>query len=96
MWIIIVSLAVGVIIGILGIIPKKYLKFNLKFQQAGVIILLFSMGASIGSNKDLIQNLKALGLKAATFAILSCLLSIAITYIISSKLLKATKGSDTK
>jgi Kef-type K+ transport system membrane component KefB len=85
MWIILISLAVGVIIGILGVIPKRYVKYNSKFQQIGVILLLFSMGASIGSNKEMIMHLKSLGLKAITFAILTSFFSILITYIVSSK-----------
>lgn len=88
MWIIIVSLVVGVIIGIAGFIPKKYMKFNSRFQQIGVILLLFSMGASIGANRELIMELKNIGLKSVTFALLTCLFSIIFTYLISSKFLR--------
>jgi Kef-type K+ transport system membrane component KefB len=88
MWTIIISLVVGIIIGVLGFIPKKYIRFNSKFQQIGVILLLFSMGASIGANRELILKLNELGLKAITFAILTCLFSIIFTYLITSKFLK--------
>lgn len=88
MWTIIISLFVGIIIGILGVIPKKYMRFNSRFQQIGVILLLFSMGASIGSNKELILGLKNIGLKAITFALLTCLFSILFTYLVTNKFLK--------
>lgn len=88
MWSILVSLGVGIVIGILGVIPKKYMRFNSKFQQFGVVLLLFSMGASIGANKKLILELKSLGLKAITFALLTCLFSIIFTYLTTSKFLK--------
>ena len=88
MWTIILSHVFGITIGILGFIPKKYMKLNSKFQQIGVILLLFSMGASIGANKELLLNLKELGLKAITFAILTCLFSIIFTYLVTSKFLK--------
>lgn len=88
MWLILISLGVGVLIGLLGFIPKKYMKFNSKFQQVGVILLLFSMGASIGANKELIMNIKSLGLKAITFALLTCLFSVIFTYLTTSKFFK--------
>lgn len=88
MWTIIVSLFIGIVIGILGLIPKRFMKFNSRFQQIGVILLLFSMGASIGSNRELIFKLKELGLKAITFGILTCLFSILFTYLVSSRFLK--------
>lgn len=88
MWTILISLIVGIIIGVLGFIPKKYMRFNSRFQQIGVILLLFSMGASIGSNKELLLKLNELGLKAITFAILTCLFSILFTYLVTSKFLK--------
>lgn len=88
MWTIIISLVVGILIGVLGFIPKKYIRFNSKFQQIGVILLLFSMGASIGANRELLLKLSSLGLKAITFAILTCLFSIIFTYIITNKFFK--------
>ena len=87
MWMIIVSLLAGVLVGLLGIVPKKYMRFNSRFQQAGVILLLFSMGASIGANRELILKLKSIGLKSITFALLACLFSILFTYLVTSKFL---------
>lgn len=88
MWIILLSLLIGVVIGISKIIPQKFVKFNSRFQQAGIILLLFSMGASIGANKELIYNLKSMGIKAVTFAVLTCIFSIGAVYIVSTRFMK--------
>jgi uncharacterized membrane protein YbjE (DUF340 family) len=85
MWLILVSLFIGIVIGVLRFIPEKYMKYNSRFQQAGIILLLFSMGASIGANKSLLSNLKIIGLKSASFAVLTCLFSIAAVYFTSRK-----------
>lgn len=87
MWVILVSLLVGVIIGLLRILPKKIIKYNSRFQQVGVILLIFSMGASIGSNREILRNLENLGVKALIFAILTSVLSIAVVYAVSTKFL---------
>ena len=85
MWLIIASLFAGIIIGILKFIPEKYMKYNSKFQQAGIILLLFSMGASIGANKSLLANLKLIGLKSASYAVFTCFFSIFAVYLVTRK-----------
>ncbi|EYE88997.1 hypothetical protein Q428_04985 [Fervidicella metallireducens AeB] len=92
MWLIIVSLFLGVVIGILNFIPQKYIKYNSKFQQIGVVLLLFSMGASIGSNKRILNNFSQIGLKSIVFAVFTSIFSIIIVYIVSLKLM----GGDEK
>lgn len=87
MWLILISLAVGIIIGLFQLIPPKCLKWNAKFQQSGVILLLFSMGASIGANKEIIGNLRNMGVQAAVFATLTSICSITAVYIISKVVL---------
>lgn len=90
MWTILVSLGIGITIGILinvkRFIPKNFMKYNSKFQQAGVMLLLFSMGASIGSDKELLRNIQTIGLKAATFAIFTTGFSVIVTYIVTKNL----------
>ena len=92
MWIILISLVVGIGIGLLKVIPDKYMKYNLKFQQIGIILLLFSMGASNGANKELIQNLRSMGVKAVTFAVISSIFSIIAVYFISNRFLGEEKA----
>lgn len=93
MWIILVSLVIGIILGILNILPRKLVSYNSRFQQGGVILLIFSMGASIGSNRDIISGLEGMGLKALVFAVLTSMISILFVYIISRRFLE---GKNTK
>jgi len=88
MWFIIVSLIIGVVIGLLKIVPEKFMKYNSRFQQAGIILLLFSMGASIGSNEELVYNLKSIGLKAFIFAVTTCIFSVGAVYFVSTMFLR--------
>jgi len=88
MWIILASLVLGIVIGIIKIIPDRFMKYNSRFQQIGVILLLFSMGASIGANKELIVNIKSMGVKAITFAVITTISSILAVYFISSRFIK--------
>lgn len=85
---ILVSLIIGVVLGLLKILPDRFIKINLKFQQIGVILLLFSMGASIGANRELILNLKVMGVKALTFAVLTSIFSIFTLYVIWNRFIK--------
>lgn len=85
MWLILVSLLVGVVIGLLNILPRKIVKYNSRFQQIGVILLIFSMGASIGSNREILRNLESMGFKALIFACLTSILSIAAVYAVSKR-----------
>lgn len=92
MWLIIVSLAVGIAIGIAvnlrGIIPREFMSYNSRFQQIGIIILLFSMGAKIGSDKEMIGKLQVMGFKALVFALLTSFFAVLITYFVTNKFLR--------
>lgn len=88
MWIILISLAAGILIGLIKIIPKKAMKYNIRIQQVGIVLLIFTMGASIGSNRDIFSNLESMGIEALVFAVLTSLLSIIAVYLISTKFIK--------
>lgn len=85
---IIISLFLGCIIGYFVKLKDNHKRFNGKVQQAGVVFLLFSMGASIGANENIIRDLPLIGAKAFTFAALSIIGSIVIIYFLSSKFLE--------
>lgn len=91
MWSIIVVLLIGMFVGVKIPSTEKIKKNISKFQFLGVMILLFAMGAGLGLNKDLLNNLKSMGLEALVFAILTSFLSIAFVYISSRILLKEKK-----
>ncbi|TDT58451.1 LysO family transporter [Fonticella tunisiensis] len=88
MWTIIVSLIIGMLLGLKKAVPDRVIKYNSRFQQAGIILLLFSMGASIGANKEMLLDLKTMGIKALTFAMFTTLFSILLVYIISRRFME--------
>lgn len=91
MWKIMLSLIAGIAIGFFKFLPEGVLKYNIRAQQVGVVLLLFSMGASIGANRALLSNIGTLGIKALTYTMLSIFFSVAVLYIISGKITEGDK-----
>ncbi len=86
MWSIIIFLIVGIIVGNKLKLTDRGKAINGKFQLAGLLLLLFSMGISIGANSDVIANLSTIGIKAFLFAVLTTLGSIVLVYVASLRL----------
>lgn len=89
---ILIALLLGAVVGYFLKLGEKGTRINGKLQQLGVVFLLFSMGTSIGSNKDIIKNLPAIGLKAFLFAVSTIGFSIVFVYFLSQKFM--VKDSD--
>jgi uncharacterized membrane protein YbjE (DUF340 family) len=68
-------LAVGMLLGYL-LRNRKRVKLE-KASLAIIIILIFSLGFSIGSNTELLNSLPKVGLNALIIAVLAILFSIA-------------------
>jgi len=88
MWSIIVFLIVGIILGNRLNLNEKGKHINGKVQQVGLLLLLFSMGISIGANEDVLGNLNSIGLQAFLFAAFTTLGSIVFVYFVSQMLKK--------
>ncbi|WP_430883722.1 LysO family transporter [Fusibacter sp. JL216-2] len=88
MWSIIIFLIVGILLGNRLSLKDKGKKINEKAQLIGLLLLLFSMGISIGANNDVVSNLNSIGLQAFVFALLTTLGSIICVFIVSRKLSK--------
>ncbi len=86
MWSIIIFLIVGIIVGNKLKLTDRGKAINGNFQLAGLLLLLFSMGISIGANSDVIANLSTIGIKAFLFAVLTTLGSIVLVYVASLRL----------
>ncbi len=82
---ILIALILSAIVGYFLKLGEKGKIINGKLQQLGVIFLLFSMGASIGADKDIIKNLPTIGLKSFLFAVSTIGVSIVLVYILSEK-----------
>jgi uncharacterized membrane protein YbjE (DUF340 family) len=69
-----------------GLLTGKLIRsYNLnkhvaRFTLIGVMALLFTMGAQIGSNPDVLSNLPVLGAKAFVFALLCSLGSVLFSW----------------
>jgi uncharacterized membrane protein YbjE (DUF340 family) len=91
MWTIIIVLIIGMIIGSkLKVTDKTKDKIG-KFQYIGVILLLFSMGASLGFNDNLLKDLPKIGFEALLFGIFTTLFSILFVFLLTKKLFKEAK-----
>ncbi len=81
---IIVVLIIGIIIGTQIKPTDKVKSIISKFQFIGVTLLLFSMGAGLGLNDELLKNLKDIGWTGLVFAVLTTVFSIAIVYLVTT------------
>ncbi len=86
MWTIILFMALGVLVG--ATIPMNDHQVALlgKLQSAGVILLLFVMGLSMGLDRNLLSQLSTLGYKALVYAGLTTFFSITAVYLFTRRL----------
>lgn len=90
MWLFFLFLGIGVALGFSNKIPERFMKYNMWFQRFGIVLLLFSMGASIGSNKKMVSQIQYIGIKSVVFAFMTCLFSVLVTFIVTKKFLGGT------
>lgn len=88
---ILVALLLGALVGAFIKLNNKWKKINGRFQQLGLIFLLFSMGASIGADEGIIRNLPVIGFKSFLFAALTILFSIILVYFFSERFILNTR-----
>ncbi|WP_317855430.1 LysO family transporter [Chakrabartyella piscis] len=81
-------LLIGFALGFFGIIKGRGVKINGKLQTVWLMLLIFSMGVSIGQDKEVIGNLPILGGKALVFAVATVLGSIVLVYVLSKLVLE--------
>lgn len=86
MWTILLFMALGVVTGALVPFSEKQTALLGKLQTVGVVLLLFVMGLSMGLDRQLLSQLSTLGYKAAVYAGLTTLFSIACVYLFTRKL----------
>lgn len=82
----IISLVIGLFIGLIFKIKKNILEINGKFQLLVLFLLLFSMGVSLGINPDIISNLSNIGFISVIFSISIVGFSIIFVFIIGKLL----------
>lgn len=84
---ILMVMLVGVFIGS-KYFPEKWHGHNSKVQVASIVMLIFCMGVSLGSNPEFMQELGVQGIKGLLFAILPILFSILVVYALTHKFLR--------
>ena len=91
MWKIILFLCAGIAIGLFFNLSDRAKKFNSNLQLLGLVLLLGSMGISIGANPQIMSNLSTIGFQSFLYALASVLFST----IIGLFLIKLVKRGDT-
>lgn len=86
MWTIILFMAFGILVGAAVPMKDKQISIIGKLQSAGVILLLFVMGLSMGLDRRLLSQLSTLGYKALVYAGLTTVFSIALVYLFTRRL----------
>ena len=84
MWPILLCLGGGVVLGCFLKMSDSQRKINGRLQFVGIMLLLFSMGISIGMNESIIFDMFKIGGQAFTFAVLCTLFSVILVYTMSS------------
>lgn len=67
--------------------PEKWNKLNINLQLAATLVLIFSMGVSLGSRPGFIREIGSIGFVSFVFAALAILGSIAVVYPLTKKYL---------
>lgn len=88
MWKILIFLILGIAIGQKVNLSEKSKAYNGRIQYLGVMVLLFTMGATIGLNKFLLNNIKNIALKSFIFAMLTSMVTVVIVYLGSRLMIK--------
>ena len=73
---IVVSLALGMLLGWWERTPGAVLRAASPLTSAGLVLILFCMGLALGANPEIVPRLEAIGLRAATLAALCVLGSV--------------------
>ena len=87
---ILIFLLIGMVIG-WKCFPEKWNKLNINIQLASTLVLIFSMGVSLGSRPGFIHELANMGLRSFVFAALVIAGSILVVYPLTRKYLVGMK-----
>ena len=83
---ILIFLLIGMVIGSKWF-PEKWNKLNINIQLVATLVLIFSMGVSLGSRPDFINEIVNMGVRSFIFSILAIGGSIAVVYPLTRKYL---------
>jgi uncharacterized membrane protein YbjE (DUF340 family) len=78
-----VALVVGVLTGAAGLLPATLLTWLSRLTTVGLSLLLFTMGAQIGANPQVLASLQTLGLQAAALAVSTVIGSLLVVWLLT-------------
>jgi len=79
---ILLVLTAGIIVGLLIVNYPKLHIINNNLLNYAIYLLLFLLGISVGTNREVIQNLDKIGLEAITIAIASISGSVFLSFFL--------------
>lgn len=91
-WLIFFSIGLGFLIGYSSLLNRRLIRYNKYLTNGGLLILLFSMGAKIGMDDQVLSQISQIGFKAFLFALSAIVGSVLMVYIFFKKDSKSYKN----
>ena len=82
MWIIIIIMTIGIVVGILFTGIKNFNFVSEKATSYIIYLLLFFMGLGVGTNREIMANFRNIGLQSLVITLFSILGSVVFAAII--------------
>lgn len=89
---IILIMLLGVLVG--HWFPARHKKKNEWFQIICTTLLIFSMGVTLGSRENFIQDLGNLGLQSLLFCLIPAIFSLLLVFVLSRRFLENHKNQE--
>lgn len=89
---IIIIMVIGALLG--HWFPARHKKKNEYFQIICTILLIFSMGVTLGSRENFIQDLSNLGLQSLLFCLIPAIFSLLLVFVLSRRFLENKRKED--
>lgn len=80
---IIAFLALGFLLGYKLNLSDRIVKLNGKIQTLALFALIFVMGMGIGSNREVLNSIPTIGVRAFVYAAICIIFSVIVVYIFS-------------
>jgi len=84
-----VLLVIGGLLSYKGLIHKKLIKKAGSLQLFFLYVLIFIMGLRIGLDRDILDAIYSIGLKAAIYALTTIIISAFMVFIVSKYIIKS-------
>lgn len=76
--------------------PERHKKKNEYFQIICTTLLIFSMGVTLGSRENFIQDLGNLGIQSLLFCLIPSVFSILLVFVLSRRFLENHNNREEK